>query len=295
MTLKKELLKIQMNGFCVLKGIIPEDKVTIVRDSVMEAQARHDAESETSKEAVRARGHRIGVKGVGNLKQLINETQAFAPYVADRRILDISEAFFGSFVRISSTDCVINQPGNERGYWHADWPYNQTNASHIRAPYPDTLIHLSTIWMLTEFTKKNGGTFLLPGSHRMNQNPSVHAVPGSHRMNGKRTEGPLTGFDPDSPYPTEVQATGKAGNVLLYDSRLWHAVAPNHTDCPRVAILVRYSPWWLNLNPTMIGHPEHSMMVVETGGKNYENPPIEPEVYQFLPDDVKPLYRHFVR
>ena len=295
MSLEENLLKIQMNGFCVLEGVIPEDKVAAIRDSVMEAQARHDAESEAKEEAIRARGHRIGYKGVGNLKQVINETQAFAPYLADRRILDIAEAILGPFVRISSTSCVINHPGNERGYWHADWPYNQTNASHIRAPYPDTLMHLSTIWMLTGFTEENGGTFLLPGSHRMNENPSAGVVPGSRRTNDKRSEGSLAGFDPDSPYPTEVQATGKAGSVLLYDSRLWHAVAPNRTDRPRVAILIRYAPWWLNLNPTMIGLPEHTMMVVETGGKNYESPPIPRKVYESLPDDVKPLYRHFVR
>ncbi len=294
MSLEGSLLEIRLNGFCILEGIIPEEMVASVRDNVMDAQARHDAESEAKQEAIRARGHRIGVKGVGNLKQVINETQAFAPYLADRRILDIAEAMFGPWVRISSTGCVINHPGNERGYWHADWPYNQTNSSHIRAPYPDTLIHLSTIWMLTEFTKQNGGTFLLPGSHRMNQNPSVRAVPQNQRKGRNRSEDPLPGFETDGPSPTEIQATGKAGSVLLYDSRLWHAVAPNHSDRSRVAILVRYAPWWLNLNPTMMGRPEHEMMVVEVEGKSYENPPIDPGVFESLPEDVKPLYRHFV-
>ncbi len=279
MSVSENLLKLQMNGFCILGGIIPEDKVGTIRESVVDAQARYDAESAAKVAEIRARGHRIGVKGVGNLKQVINETQCFAPYLADRRILDLSEAIFGPFVRISSTGCVINRPGNDRGYWHADWPYNQTNASHIRAPYPDTLIHLSTIWMLSEFTEANGGTFLLPGSHRMNNNPSAGGMPD---------------FDPDSPYPTEIQAAGKAGSVLLYDSRLWHAVAPNCTDHPRVAMLIRYAPWWLNLNPAIIGRPEHTMMVVETEGKNYENPPVRREVYDRLPEDVKPLYRHCV-
>ena len=128
----------------------------------------------------------------------------------------------------------------------------------------------------------------------MDQNPSVRAVPKRNRANIEGSVDPLPGFETDSPYPTEVQATGKAGSVLLYDSRLWHAVAPNQSDRPRVAILVRYAPWWLNLNPTMMGHPEHEMMVVEREGKNYENPPIDRNVYESLPEDVKSLYRHFV-
>ena len=95
-------------------------------------------------------------------------------------------------------------------------------------------------------------------------------------------------------YPTEINVSGAAGAVLLYDSRLWHAVASNKSDQPRVALIVRYAPWWLNLNPTMIGRPEHTHMVVETGGKNYESTPLRLDVFEALPDDVKPLYRHWV-
>ena len=36
------------------------------------------------------------------------------------------------------------------------------------------------------------------------------------------------------------------------------------------------------------------MMVVETGGKNYESMPLQKKVYDGLPEDVKPLYRHWV-
>jgi hypothetical protein len=35
-------------------------------------------------------------------------------------------------------------------------------------------------------------------------------------------------------------------------------------------------------------------MVVETGGKNYEMVPLKRQVYERLPADVQPLYRHWV-
>ncbi len=279
MSVSEKSLQLEMNGFCVIEGVISEDRMDNLRDSVVTAQAAHDEKSRAKLEKTRARGHRVGVKGVGNLNQVINHTQTFAPYLADRRILDIAEAVFGPYVRISCTDCVINHPGNERGYWHADWPFNQTNASRIPAPYPDAIMHLSTIWMLSPFSPQTGGTFVLPGSHRMNNNPSA---------------GGMEGVDADAPHPAEIQVSGSAGSVLLYDSRLWHAVAPNRSDRPRVALIVRYAPWWLNLNPTMIGAPEHTRMVVETGKKNYESTPVKRGVYESLPDDVKPLYRHWV-
>ena len=199
--------------------------------------------------------------------------------LADRRLMDLVEAIFGPHTRISCTDGVVNYPACGRGYWHADWPYNQTNTSHIPAPYPDATMHLSTIWMLSDFTPETEGTLVIPGSHKHPRNPSA---------------GDLEGIDRDAPHPTEMHTTGKAGSVFVSDSRLWHAVAPNSSDAPRVGMIIRYAPWWLNLNPTMIGTEEHTMMVVETGGKNYEQMPIKREVYEAMPEDVKPLYRYWV-
>ncbi len=277
--LEENLRRLKTDGFCILEAIIPAARVGEVRESVVQAQAAHHQEAEADLAQTRARGHRIGARGVANLKQIINATQSFVPYLADRRILDIVEAVFGPHARVSSTSCVINYPGNERGYLHADWPYNATNASHVPAPYPDAILHLSSIWMLSSFSAETGGTIVLPGSHRKLDNPA---------------SGKMSAIDCDTPYPGEMHVSGAAGSVLLYDSRLWHAVASNHSDQPRVALLVRYAPWWLNLNPTMIGTPEHTSMVVETGGKNYEAPPVRAAVYDALPEDVKPLYRHWV-
>ena len=49
------------------------------------------------------------------------------------------------------------------------------------------------------------------------------------------------GVDPLAPYASEMQACGEAGNVLVFDSRLWHATAPNRSDRPRVGLAVRFA------------------------------------------------------
>jgi ectoine hydroxylase-related dioxygenase (phytanoyl-CoA dioxygenase family) len=270
---------IQSIGFCIVEDVIPANEVDDIRRQVVAAQQAHHAEAEAELAKTRARGHRIGVSGVGLLKQAINATQCFASHLADARLLGIAESFFGDFVRISCTDCVINHPGTERGYWHADWPYNATNTTHVKALYPDVMMHLSSIWMLTDFTRENGATFVLPGSHLFPNNPAA---------------GGMVDVEQDAPHADEKQATGWAGSVLLYDSRLWPAVAPNQSDAARVALVVRYAPWWLNLTPTMRGTPDHDRMVLETGGKNYDAIPIRREVFDALPENVKPLYRHWV-
>ncbi|MCY3792616.1 MAG: phytanoyl-CoA dioxygenase family protein [Gemmatimonadetes bacterium] len=271
--------RIERDGFCVIEQVIPKAEVEEICAEIVAAVERNHRDSEAELAAIRRRGHRIGNPGVAQLRQVINQVQSFAPYLADRRLLEVVESFFGAWARISCTDCVINHSGNARGYWHADWPYNATNASHIPSPYPDAVLHLSTIWMLTPFSAETGGTFVVPGSHRWPRNPAAGDMPA---------------MDQDASYPTECQIEGTAGSVLVYDSRLWHAVASNQSKSDRVALIVRYAPWWLNLNPTLIGRPEHEAMVVETGGKNYEMVPIEREVFDRLPKEVKLLYRHWV-
>ncbi len=267
------------HGYCIVQNVIPEDRVKSVCEDVVAAQRRHNAQTERELEATRSRGHRIGVAGVGLLKQVVNETQSFANYLTDPRVYGVAESLFGDFVRISCTDCVVTHPGNDRGYWHADWPFNATNSTHIKAPYPDVMMHLASIWMLTPFTEENGATFVLPGSHQIPNNPAA---------------GGMNEVDQDAPHPGQIQATGSAGSVLLYDSRLWHAVAPNQSDEIRVALIIRYAPWWLNLTPTIRGTPDNDRMVVETGGKNYDATPIIRDAFERLPEDVKPLYRHWI-
>ena len=277
MNTNKILHNLHLDGFHIIENVIPKDKVDEVRDSVIEVIEKEKERMEEAQRELRAKGHRIGATGVNNVQQLIAHTQSFAPFIADERILGTVEAMFGPYVKTSATIGLINNPGNSRGYWHSDWPFNQTVANHVPAPYPDAALHLSSIWMLTPFNEETGGTLVVPGSHRMLDNPSGE-----------------NGVDRDAPYPTEVNATGDPGSVLLFDSRLWHAVPPNKSSSPRVAVVIRFAPWWLNLEVSKAGTPEHERMIVEDKGKGVATPPIPRAIYDKLPEKVQPLYRYWV-
>ncbi|MSS73711.1 MAG: hypothetical protein EXS64_19820 [Candidatus Latescibacteria bacterium] len=264
MNLENLLLHLQIDGWCVVEEVIPKEDVERVRRSVLETVPRHRNPK--------------APKGIGFVSGLINHDQSFAPYLADPRLLGIARRLFGAHVRISMTSAIVNYPGNDRGGLHADWPFNQNNAGHVPVPYPDTPMHLTTIWMLSTFTPENGGTLVVPGSHRTPNNPTGNI-----------------GLDGKAPYPTELQVTGPAGSVMVFDSRLWHATAPNGSSEPRVALAIRYAPWWLNLEVLMPGSVERARMVDEPGKTDNQVPPVPKEVYDALPADVKPLYRHWVR
>ena len=278
MTVETITRQIKEEGYCVIGDVIPSQAANNLRESLSSIAAEKRSLAERREAEIKTKGHRVGTPGVTNIVMLIHETPEFAAYLADPRVLGAAKALLGPYVRISSAGGLVNASGNARGYWHADWPFNQTNASHIATPYADAIMHLTTIWMLSPFNAQTGGTLMVPGSHRESSNPTGD-----------------NGVDRDAPHPEEVHATGEPGSVLMCDSRLWHAVPPNRSGQPRVAMSIGYAPWWLNLNPEMAGTPENESMVVETGGKSASLPPLRREVYDSLPDNIKPLFRHAVR
>ena len=262
--LEQALAHLKLQGWCVLAGVIPSDKVALIRQRVESAVHNHGTIDE--------------VKRQGTRKGLIAYEQSFAPYLADPRILGVAHSLFGPQVRISFSSAHISYPGCVRGPLHADWPFNQNNAGHVPAPYPDSVMHMTTLWMLSKFAAETGATAIVPGSHRSANNPTGN-----------------NGVDPSQPYPGEIRAIGEAGSVLVFDSRLWHASTPNLSDEARVGMAVRYAPWWLNLDTLMPGSPERVRMVEETGKTENDVVPVPPDVYAALPENVKPLFRHWVR
>jgi len=100
--------------------------------------------------------------------------------------------------------------------------------------------------------------------------------------------------DSTASHPGEINVTGSPGDVFFYDSRLWHSVAENRDTSPRVAISVRYAPWWLNLNVQLDGHPDRQRIVLDTNGKDSITPRISRETYIKLPEKAKTLFMHLV-
>ena len=248
-------------GYCYIENVIPVDQIDRVQQEVQRDVMAHSL-LEPPK---------------GYVPGLLRVNQSLAPYLAHPRVLGLAEAVFGPHVRISMLTGSVNAPGLPRGPLHADWPFNQNSQAHVPAPYPDVVMHLVSFWMLTDFTEENGATIVVPRSHKKSGNPSGE-----------------TGVNPDEPYPGEARLTGKAGTVAVFDARLWHAEAPNVSGAARVGVLVRYAPWWLNLDTLRPGTVDHQDIVEANAGSDSRVPALTREVYERLPDDVKPLVRYSV-
>jgi hypothetical protein len=83
----------------------------------------------------------------------------------------------------------------------------------------------NTVWLLDDFTTANGALRVVPGSHRSRRRPQ-DALP-----------------DPAGPHPDEVLVTGRAGDLVVMNSHLWHGGTANRTDRRRLALHAFYCRW----------------------------------------------------
>ena len=98
-------------------------------------------------------------------------------------------------------------PGGERQNLHVD--YNGP------APTESRYAVANSLWMLVDFTKKNGATRVIPGSH----------------LSGETPKDALD--DPTALHPDEVLLLGSAGTVVVWNSHLWHGTTANHSKHSR--------------------------------------------------------------
>jgi ectoine hydroxylase-related dioxygenase (phytanoyl-CoA dioxygenase family) len=120
-------------------------------------------------------------------------------------IQSLQDNFFHSNCILNSFSALNNLP-------------NQPNFSAIvhrdlRFYSGDFPIMLNCLIMIDDFTIENGGTYLLPKSHLDERKPTD------------------TEF-----FANAIQATGKRGDILIFNANVWHSSAPNITQNDRRAI-----------------------------------------------------------
>ena len=294
------LQSLRVQGFCVIERVIPKDRVGAVRDSVHKGRKLllQDREAEQRRRLELERNRNPGYDpGDGRVRPPrephseicdIARNETFAEYLAETRVLQVAKAMLDTHVRILQTEVnksrgpeeqpVSEEQMRQRG-WHSDWPHDlcaYTGSSEepwkhsgaVAQPFPDVCMALSTVWYLgpEDVTPFNGGTWIVPGSHKDPRNP----------------RGPDDNINGHAPIPGEFQVSAPAGSVFMQDTRSWHSNAINQSAHERTAVVCRYGPWWLSGNE--FGNLHSGLNTLRTY--------VPQEVYARFSPELKLLYRH---
>jgi ectoine hydroxylase-related dioxygenase (phytanoyl-CoA dioxygenase family) len=92
---------------------------------------------------------------------------------------------------------------------------NYGSRIHVDCPrfIPNYVTNVGVIWALDDFTLENGATHVLPGSHNTDQIPTDQFFKENN-----------------------IRLTCKAGDLIIFNARLWHAAGINNTDKFRHAL-----------------------------------------------------------
>ena len=85
---------------------------------------------------------------------------------------------------------------------------------------------VNAVTAVTDMDETNGGTLIIPGSHRV-----LHEAARAGKPVGK--------------LPPAINIEARAGTVIIYDGRILHGTGINHTNQPRIVLLNGMQKPWL--------------------------------------------------
>lgn len=158
---------------------------------------------------------------IGGINNLFNKAQVFERIYQLSDLLRIIRHFLGEDAVLSGAYGSIRQPDSGGGGLHSDGSQTGHNRALSKADngrrITSHVLGLNVIFCISDFTKTNGATCLVPGSFQYD----------SFRP-------------PAPPIPNQRIVEAKRGSVLIFNFNTWHAPSENQSQETRYAIL---SPW----------------------------------------------------
>ena len=174
-----------------------------------------------------------------------NEYESFLPLITNPVVLSLAHHMLGEGFQAFGSSVAWTKPGAQASGIHGDVPMGWF-AEHSR-PFPKNICFIVQCnWMLTDFTRENGATELLPMSHRLgipNMWPDENGNSLFMNERVKKLRAELEGGDPNSRL---VAAEGSAGSAVVFLGGMWHRSGTNITeDKNRVGVLTPYHARWV--------------------------------------------------
>jgi ectoine hydroxylase-related dioxygenase (phytanoyl-CoA dioxygenase family) len=188
-------------GYVCLPGFMPSGlrAELVARIEVLFAAEGEAAGSEFKQEP-----------GARRLANLVDKDPLFAACIAMPAVLAYIEQVLGPRFKLSSLNARSANPHNG-----VSQPLHADGGS---LPDERGAWVCNTVWVLDDFTARNGALRAVPGTHRAGRLPADALA------------------DPHAPHPEEVMITAAAGDLIVMNAHLWHGGLANTTDRPRRAM-----------------------------------------------------------
>ncbi|MFD7666064.1 phytanoyl-CoA dioxygenase family protein [Streptomyces sp. NPDC059788] len=245
--------QMETDGFCLIKGALPDDLVTRLRD-LADRKLRSEKES--------------------HFRRYAHHGSLIPIHIEDDPHPDVltSPALADAFRRLGFTDprwisgYVITKPPRSPGlWWHQDWWAWDHDLSFAHRP-----AQVFCMLYLQKTRRENGALRVIAGSHR-NRHPLHDALPEPHTQH-------IEDQPQDSvshlPIPDETTIDADAGDLVIGDVRVLHATHPNDRDTLRTAVDLLFTPDFRELPEEFRAHYVRQFCLPEAGWWNDPGHPL---------------------
>lgn len=193
-------------GYGIVRGCLTQDQVKQIRERMLE-QAEAERVLYKLGDHPKAQGVRI----------LPNKGAIFRDLILQPQVTEMMRyGFRGLEMCLSTLTGIITRKGTPAQLIHCD-------QSFLPGAVKKAWVN-NTLYMVTDFTEANGGTRVVPGSHR--------SPPPRVKQN---EDGSFAGYEGET-----IAIEGPAGSAFVFDGRLWHGQGPCKVTGPRIAISAFY-------------------------------------------------------
>ena len=209
-------------GVCIIKNAFSTEEVETMEKRLKEQFAGEENHGVGSK----VRGDEgYGVQSSNDEKvsrlvwNLINKGDCFIPLINHPKIYPLIEHIIGEKTILCSMGAHMNGSGNERMPLHQDqWPL---------VPHPlDFPVMANTMVLVSDNSPENGGTRLIPGSHKW---PKIDYKTSN-----------------SSKYQEMAKSiTAPKGSAIVWEGRVWHGNGLNRSGEVRSNISIAYLQSWI--------------------------------------------------
>ncbi|MFI2758358.1 phytanoyl-CoA dioxygenase family protein [Streptomyces echinatus] len=200
-TVESDLAAVERDGYVILENLLTPAECDQIRKAVAPLLGR------TGRNAFEGRRTQ-------RVYSLLDKTRACDRLVDHPRVLALLDRLFEPNYLLSQLQVIKIHPGEDAQLLHPD-------DGLYPVPRPRQPLGAATIWAIDPFTSDNGGTVLLPGSHRW----------GDERRP----------TDQDSRTTAEMPS----GSCVFFVGTLWHGGGANTSHHPRLALTAQYCRPWL--------------------------------------------------
>lgn len=212
---QERLETLASEGYVVIEGVLKPPQLEELRAALAPylsdgPEGRNDFEGEATK----------------RVYSLVGRGAPFEQTALEPAVLELADALLHENYLLTASQAISIGPGESPQPVHYDDAF-------YRIPRPRPAISLSTIWAVDDFTARNGGTEIVPGSHRW----SDEQVAGVFLTDDH--DGSEPHFE-EMLRPVEMPA----GSCVVFLGTLLHRGGRNQSNAPRRAFSHQYcEPW----------------------------------------------------